>query len=852
MAQPVFLNPNIQTALWRMWQHRVNVCGRIPYRPFSSLPSPYCTILGSPVVPRIHHRLEHWSGVHLSLPWNTPHRLIKTAATSTLASERIGNLCWDSRQLMRNSSVFPSQASSSIFEIPFFKDLFRLYLDKASLLRQSSAIVSILNCRPPKGFEKFYPKSEREKDASKSGSDSNNNDDKSNKNKSTDPARIFWISLYVGLFLLWAIDIPTFKNEITFKEFLSDYLSKGYVDKVQVVNKDYCRVILRQDAPLPSSICFRISSAESFENRLEQFQTLMGLHPKEFIPVQYVQEVSLWNEMKSFIPYALIFVAVSFFLQRIPGRGLGNQFDGFMKIGKATPVTAKDVKSKVRFSDVAGMKEAKAEITEFVDFLKDPEKYEHLGARLPRGALLSGPPGGGKTLLAKAVAGEANVPFFSMSGSDFIEVFVGVGPSRVRDLFSQARKNAPSIIFIDEIDAIGRRRARGGFAGGANDERENTLNQILVEMDGFTSSTGVVILAGTNRADILDPALTRPGRFDRTVNIEKPDLDERGEIYKIHLKPLKIAPTLDLDELSYRLAALTPGFTGADIANVCNEGAIQAARRRAFDGVDFVDFECAAERVMAGLPRITNLFSEVQRKTIAYHETGHALVGWLLEYSDPVLKVSIMPRSGRVLGFAQSLPDETSLCPKDALLDRIAVILGGRAAEELFMGAITTGAADDLDKVTQLSYAFVSKLGMNPELGLLSFQRSPSDEGQFYRPYSESTAQLIDREVKSLISSQYERVKRLLSDNSDNVHKMAALLFKKETISYHDIVDCVGPRPFSMKEELLRYVTANPRRALPVKEIESSDMGTEELATGEFQESSTSKEGGASALAAAK
>merc|ERR1740121_1074483 len=446
-------------------------------------------------------------------------------------------------------------------------------------------------------------------------------------------------------------------------------------------------------------------------------------------------------------------------------------------MGKAFPSGHKDVKSKTKFHDVAGLEQPKKEVVEFVDFLKNPSKYEQLGARVPKGGLLVGPPGTGKTLLAKAVAGEAECPFYSMSGSDFIEMFVGVGPSRVRDLFAQARANSPSIIFIDEIDAVGRKRGRGG-AGGGNDERENTLNQMLVEMDGFSSGTGVVVLAGTNRADILDPALIRPGRFDRQIAIDKPDLAERQAIFKVHLKPVTLDENLDLESVSKRMAALTPGFAGSDIANICNEAAIFAARRDVA-AVEMEDFERATERVMGGLPKTNSLMSKKDRRTVALHESGHAVVGWFLEHADPLLKVSIVPRSSGALGFAQYLPDEVSLFSKEAILDKIAVALGGRAAEELFVGKISTGAADDLDKVTKMAYSMVGVYGMNPELGLLSYNNNNSSE-QFYKPYSEVTGQLIDKEARGIVDEQYERVKALLTEKDSLMYALAGQLIDKE------------------------------------------------------------------------
>jgi cell division protease FtsH len=396
---------------------------------------------------------------------------------------------------------------------------------------------------------------------------------------------------------------------------------------------------------------------------------------------------------------------------------------------------------KVTFNDVAGLQEAKQEIMEFVDFLKNPGKFNSLGAKIPKGALLVGPPGTGKTLLAKAVAGEAGVPFFSMSGSDFIEMFVGVGPSRVRDLFKSARASAPCIVFIDEIDAVGRKRSKGGFSGG-NDERENTLNQLLVEMDGFVPTTGIIVLAGTNRADILDPALLRPGRFDRQVLVDKPDIAGRVAIFRVHLKDLKLSDKIE--DIARRMATLTPGFSGADIMNCCNEAALIAARRKK-DMIDVTDFEAAIERIIGGMEKSTKVLSPVEKKTVAYHEAGHAVAGWFLEHADPLLKVSIVPRGSAALGYNQFLPREVSLYSKEQLLDMMCMALGGRVAEELVFKVITTGASDDLDRVTKIAYSQVALYGMNEKVGRLSFKQ---DEQSFTKPYSEATAQLIDDEVR--------------------------------------------------------------------------------------------------------
>eukprot|EP00427_Karlodinium_veneficum_P003320 CAMPEP_0169159176 /NCGR_PEP_ID=MMETSP1015-20121227/55623_1 /TAXON_ID=342587 /ORGANISM="Karlodinium micrum, Strain CCMP2283" /LENGTH=806 /DNA_ID=CAMNT_0009230451 /DNA_START=129 /DNA_END=2549 /DNA_ORIENTATION=- len=607
------------------------------------------------------------------------------------------------------------------------------------------------------------------------------------------------------------------EDEITIQELMREHLAKGHVERIQIVNKSVGRVQLRHDAPASfagKELIIQLGTPEAFESKIEQLQAEMGITPLEFVPIQYVNETNMMGELMPMLPSLLILIPLIMAARGIAS-GMGGGMGGpggpgggrnIFSIGKAFPAGTKDLKSKVKFDDVAGMEQAKREVVEFVDFLKAPQKYEALGARIPKGGLLVGPPGTGKTLLAKAVAGEADCPFFSMSGSDFIEMFVGVGPSRVRDLFKQAREKAPSIIFIDEIDAIGRKRGRGG-QGGGNDERENTLNQMLVEMDGFSTQTGVVVLAGTNRVDILDSALTRPGRFDRQIAVDKPDLKERQAIFLVHLKPITIAEGLDRESVAQRMSALTPGFAGADIANICNEAAIFAARRNAV-GVEMVDFEKATERVMGGLTKENSLMSEEERKTVALHESGHALVGWFLKYADPLLKVSIVPRSNGALGFAQYLPEEMSLHSKEAILDKIAVTLGGRAAEELFVGRISTGASDDLDKVTKMAYAMVSVYGMNPKLGLVSYSQNNASE-QFYKPYSEATGQLIDQEAKIIIEEQYKRVKEILREKADLLHKFADELVKEDTLVYNQIVGILGERPYGIKKAYSAFVRAS-------------------------------------------
>jgi len=733
---------------------------------------------------------------------------------------------------------------------------------------------------PPKGFEKFYKQGEAAKEAKKpeaketeggkgdkkgpsenakkddsaggkeeakkdkassSGSDKKNGGSSSSGNGLPKEVNRQSLGVAMGVvaFLMYMYSTREEpEDEITIQEMMREYLMKGYVDKIQIVNKSYCRVHLRHDTPgsmANKTLSIQLGTPEAFEVKLEQLQNELGISPLDHVAIQYVNETDFMAELLPHLPSLLILIPLLLAARAMtggmggpgaPGGGPGGR--NIFSIGKAFPAGQKDLKSKVKFTDVAGLEQPKKEVMEFVDFLKNPSKYEQLGARVPKGGLLVGPPGTGKTLLAKAVAGEAECPFYSMSGSDFIEMFVGVGPSRVRDLFAQARANAPSIIFIDEIDAVGRKRGRGGFSGGGNDERENTLNQMLVEMDGFSSGTGVVVLAGTNRVDILDPALIRPGRFDRQIAIDKPDLSEREAIFKVHLKPVTLNENLDTESVAKRMAALTPGFAGSDIANICNEAAIFAARRNV-PAVEMEDFERATERVMGGLPKTNSLMSKKDRRTVALHESGHAIVGWFLEHADPLLKVSIVPRSSGALGFAQYLPDDVSLFSKEAILDKIAVSLGGRAAEELFVGKISTGAADDLDKVTKMAYSMVAVYGMNPELGLLSYSQNNSSE-QFYKPYSEETGQLIDKEARTIVEQQYERVKALLQEKSALMTALADQLTEKETLVYNDIKEVLGERPFGIQDQYKQFVTAggNPFTVqMPQAAEGSSSAGTE-------------------------
>eukprot|EP00927_Polykrikos_kofoidii_P027404 TRINITY_DN2411_c0_g2_i1.p1 TRINITY_DN2411_c0_g2~~TRINITY_DN2411_c0_g2_i1.p1 ORF type:complete len:896 (-),score=169.82 TRINITY_DN2411_c0_g2_i1:158-2758(-) len=727
------------------------------------------------------------------------------------------------------------------------------------------------NKKPAKGFEKFYREStgrdakkpqgtktteakettadkkptEKQAEGASNGKQAKTKTEKGGKkgekgkspNDAPQSQQMTMLGMSVGAFLVLMATQGSFSEsadrEVTIQELLRDYVLKGHVEMIQIVNKTFCRVQLRPDAPVASggdrTLIIQLGTPDAFEMKLEQLQTELGLSTVDHVPIQYVNETDIMSTLLPLLPSLLLIIPLIFAARAMSGGmgGMGGSQGGnsggrnIFSIGKAFPQGQKDLKSKVKFNDVAGLEQAKQEVVEFVDFLKNPSKYEHLGARVPKGGLLVGPPGTGKTLLAKAVAGEADCPFFSMSGSDFIEMFVGVGPSRVRDLFQQARAAAPSIVFIDEIDAVGRKRGGGGFSGGGNDERENTLNQLLVEMDGFSSGTGVVVLAGTNRADILDPALKRPGRFDRQIAIDKPDLNERQSIFMVHLKPITLSAALDSENVAKRMAALTPGFAGSDIANICNEAAIFAARRDSM-AVEMEDFERATERILGGLPKTNNLMSAVQKRTVALHESGHAVAGWFLENADPLLKVSIVPRSSGALGFAQYLPEEMSLYSKESILDKIAVSLGGRAAEDLFVGGISTGASDDLDKVTKMAYAMVAVYGMNPELGLLSYSQNNATQ-QFYKPYSEETGRLIDREARNIVETQYERVKALLLEKKDLLIGMADALAEKETLVYNELRALLGERPFAIQGQYSQFATASGARS-----VETTDGATEE------------------------
>lgn len=545
---------------------------------------------------------------------------------------------------------------------------------------------------------------------------------------------------------------------------------------------------------------FTDASFESLKNSLNNAQ-------KDFLPSQRVSlsfdtKESIWSSwLVQTIIMVLLFAGMWIFIMRRMSGGSGGGPGGqIFNIGKSkATLFDKEAQVSVTFNDVAGLEEAKYEVMEIVDFLKNPKKYTNLGGKIPKGALLVGSPGTGKTLLAKAVAGEAHVPFFSLSGSDFVEMFVGVGASRVRDLFRQAKDKAPCIIFIDEIDAIGRARGKNNMVGG-NDERENTLNQLLVEMDGFGTDSGIIILAATNRPDVLDSALLRPGRFDRQISIDKPDLNGREQIFKVHLAPVKTAADVDAKKLS----AQTPGFAGAEIANVCNEAALIAARKDK-ESVDMQDFQDAIDRVIGGLEKKNTLISPEEKRVVAYHEAGHAIAGWFLEHADPLVKVSIVPRGVAALGYAQYLPNERFLVAKEELFDDMVLSMGGRVAEDIVFGKITTGALSDLERITRLAYGMVRIYGMNEKVGNLSFY-DPQGENQFSKPYSDTTAELIDSEVRALVDQVYARTTELITKHRDGLEKVAAKLLEKEVLFQSDLEDLLGKRPFEGRTAYDKFV----------------------------------------------
>jgi AFG3 family protein len=554
--------------------------------------------------------------------------------------------------------------------------------------------------------------------------------------------------------------------------------------------KNY-ELVVKANSP---QLYFNVVNGETFSKEMEEFYKANPTSKKvdELVDNEGEAMAQLLNLILPILLIAFLFILM---MRKVGGPGGSGGPGGIFNIGKSkATLFEKGTKVNINFNDVAGLDEAKVEVMEIVDFLKNPKKYTALGGKIPKGALLVGPPGTGKTLLAKAVAGEAQVPFFSLSGSDFVEMFVGVGASRVRDLFKQAREKAPCIIFIDEIDAIG--RARGKNVMMSNDERENTLNQLLVEMDGFGTDLGIIILAATNRPDVLDTALLRPGRFDRQITIDRPDLIGREAIFKVHLGPIKISTKLDI----HKLAEQTPGFAGADIANVCNEAALIAARKNK-ESVDMSDFQDAIDRVIGGLEKKNKIISPEEKEIIAYHEAGHAICGWYLEHAYPLLKVTIVPRGTAALGYAQYTPKEQYLYNTDQLIDQICMTLGGRASEDIFFGKISTGASNDLQQITKIAYSMVTTYGMNNKVGNVSFY-DPQQENYFTKPYSEETGKMIDQEVRKLIEDAYIKTKNLLTEKRGDVELLAKELLVKEVLFKSDVEALIGKRPFEEKKLL--------------------------------------------------
>ena len=638
-------------------------------------------------------------------------------------------------------------------------------------------------------------------------------DNKENKKRrsasnepSKKPKRGFGWLLYAAMFLILGLMMMPGKDKETSKELsytkFTTYIEKDHVEKVVIYDDNHAKGIVKQSSYIlvfgditkaedqKGAIQALIPSVEEFSKYMAQVNEERQARNLSVIDVSIEKAHDYWYMiLVNLLPW-IIFIFIFLMLSR----GLGNVGSGIFGVGKAkVQIFDKDKKDKVTFKDVAGLAGAKQEVEEIVAFLKNPKKYTNLGGKIPKGALLVGPPGTGKTLLAKAVAGEADVPFFSMSGSDFVEMFVGVGASRVRDLFAQAKAKAPAIIFIDEIDAVGRARGKNVLTGG-NDERESTLNQLLTEMDGFGTNSGVIILAATNRAEILDPALLRAGRFDRQIHVELPDLQERREIFKVHLAPIKTDADLDIDFL----AKQTPGFSGADIANVCNEAALIAARNdhKTVSRQDFMD---AVDRIIGGLERKTKIMTEDEKRSIAYHEAGHATISWMLRWANPLVKVTIVPR-GMALGAAWYLPEERQLTNEEHILDELCSLLGGRAAEQLFLSQTSTGALNDLERATKQAHAMVAYYGMSDKLKDLSFYDST---GQYdygiTKPYSEKTAEIIDQETARIIAEQMQRARAILTENQDGHHQLAELLIEREVITTEDVERILGPRPWKSR-----------------------------------------------------
>jgi cell division protease FtsH len=642
---------------------------------------------------------------------------------------------------------------------------------------------------------------------------------------------VYWIYVILVLVILGInfFSFDSVSREIDFRKFETTLLKNGDVDKLIVVNKEICEVYLKPSSmkkpefkevvkkPFGNGVnygphyYFNIGSIDSFEKKLNEAQ--LNLEAVDKVNVMYETRKNWGGDILGWLLPIIIMIGVWIFIMRrmSGGGGPGGQI---FNIGKSkAALFDPDDKVKITFKDVAGLEEAKEEVMEIVEFLKNPGKFTRLGGKIPKGALLVGPPGTGKTLLAKAVAGEAGVPFFSLSGSDFVEMFVGVGAARVRDLFNQAKAKAPAIIFIDEIDAVGRSRGKGSFTGG-NDERENTLNSLLVEMDGFGTNSGVIILAATNRPDVLDSALLRPGRFDRQISIDKPDIIGREAIFKVHMKNLTLSPEVDVKKLSEQ----TPGFAGAEIANVCNEAALIAARKNKTQ-IDPQDFNDAIDRVIGGLEKKNKLISPEEKKIVAYHEAGHAIAGWFLEHTDPLVKVSIVPRGIAALGYAQYLPKEQFLYTTEQLTDSMCMALGGRVAEEIVFNKISTGALSDLERITKMAYSMVTVYGMNSRIGNISFYDPQQPEYGFTKPFSENTAQAIDEEVKKIVEDAHERTRKLLVEKRNELELVAQELLKKEVIFQTDIERMIGKRPY----EKSHLIAEDKTLQLPSSDIDKPE-----------------------------
>jgi AFG3 family protein len=676
---------------------------------------------------------------------------------------------------------------------------------------------------------------------------------KKNKNigdgpgKNPDPKpkfNVYWIYGIIALAIIgtYLLNMRGGPEEISWQRFEKEMLASHDVEKIVVVNKERAEIYIKKDRLTSGKYkdtgskgfnfigqggpqyYFTIGSVEIFDQKLQD--AMKDFPEDELVTVTYETRRNFFGEILTWLFPILLLVVIWIFIFRRMSAGAGGGAAGnIFNVGKSKArIFDKDAHVKIDFKDVAGLEEAKLEVKEIVDFLKNPKKYTDLGGKIPKGALLIGPPGTGKTLLAKAVAGEANVPFFSISGSDFVEMFVGVGASRVRDLFKQAKEKAPCIVFIDEIDAVGRARGRNPNFG-ANDERENTLNQLLTEMDGFDTNTGVIILAATNRADVLDRALLRAGRFDRQIHVELPDLKERREIFEVHLRPIKIDKNIDIEFL----AKQTPGFSGADIANVCNEAALIAARinKKQVEKQDFLD---AIDRIIGGLEKKNKIISEEEKRTIAYHEAGHATVSWLLEHANPLVKVTIIPR-GRALGAAWYLPEERQITTTEQLLDEMCSALGGRASEEINFNKISTGALNDLERVTKQAYAMVSYFGMSEKVGNISFYDSNGQaDFSFTRPYSEKTAELIDKEVNKIVEEQYERAKKVLRDNLKGLRQLADQLLEKEVIFSEDLEKIFGKRKEKPKLKAQQKVKVLPKSTAANSNSKKSKVKTKQPA----------------------